>query len=237
MAKVGPDVVDEEEKSWPSTWGSKPEICSTELFLGRLVSLDDNIISGEMPHFLLECGHSYHLTCDEVLRVNGNAVCNLRCEACQTRIMKPEDAQYLDAVVERNNTYRFSKMQSVWANLVQDVHEPNKPRHFHAMSIFRIVGAALDSLRSPEWVEPSSVCPSTFQETKEVLEHLETMFWDSDAYYERTAEQLLDELEMEALGIRVDDVPIRERVNPPGWDDFIARWLRRRAYFLAYRRC
>lgn len=120
---------------------------------------------------------------------------------------------------------------------MRDVQHPNQPRRFHALSVFKILGAALDSLRSPEWVAPSTICPSNFDETAAVLEHLEDMFWGSNDFYEKTAEELLDNLEAAALEVEIDGVPLRERFNSPGWDDFVARWLRRAAYFLAYRRC
>ena len=237
VAECGSQVADQEESSWSETWGTKLDKIASELFLARLKPLYQNIQHGEMPHFLLECGHAYHRDSHETLRIEGIRAFGEVCKECETLIMKRDDDEYLDAVEERSRTWQFAKIQRVWASLVKDEKGPEKPKRFHAMTIFRILGAALDSLRSPAWVAPKSICPTTFEETSLVLEHLKSMFWGSNKSYEQSAGELLENLEYEALGVRVDDVPLGERVNPPGWDDFVARWLRRTAYFLAYRRC
>lgn len=238
-ARCGQEEVEREEASWAERWGTKRAIYAAELFQGRLQFNYGNLAAGKMPELMLECGHGFRLTCGQASNINGNAVFKEVCDVCKVRIFKREDEEYLDAVAAKNNVWRFKKMQRVWAILVQDVFVPNTPRRFHAMAIFRILGAALDSLRPPEWVATSIVCPSTFEETKLVLEHLESTFWDSNDFYELTGEQLLDQLEKEALGVRDEDghSPLGDKANPPGWDDLIARWLRRTAYFLAYRRC
>lgn len=236
-AEWGPQGVQAEEDLWPSTWGVNPAMYAADLFQSRLTPIRENIAVGVMPELALECGHGFRMTCREAANVNGNTVHREVCATCKVRIFKPEDEDYLNAVIQRNDTYRFQRMQKVWIGLVGCIREAEKPRRFHAMSIFRILGAALDSLRSPESVAPSTICPSNFEETKLVLEHLESMFWDQHLFYERTAEQLLEELENEALGVRIGDATMGDRINPPGWNDFLARWLRRTAYFLAYRRC
>lgn len=238
-ARCGREEAEREEASWADQWGTKRAIYAAELLQCRLHFNHDNLAAGRMPELMLECGHGFRMTCREASNINGNMVLKEFCDVCQVRIFKQEDEEYLDAVVAKTDVWQFAKMQRVWASLVQDVHQPNSPRRFHAMSIFRILGAALDSLRPPEWVAPSLICPSRFEETSLVLEHLESMFWDSDDFYELTAEQLLDQLEKEALGVRDESghSPLSEKINPPGWDDFVARWLRRTAYFLAYRRC
>lgn len=237
IATVGSDEADREEESWGAAWGVKPAFQPRELFLEHFAEVPKNIAAGKMPQLVLDCGHVSSLTCDKVLKLKEWEMFQLVCDVCKVPVMTPGDKQYLKDVEAQNEAFRFAKMQKVWANLVQNVHDPNKPRMFHATSIFRIVAAALDSLRSPDWVSPAALCPSTFRETREVLEHLESILWGNDLFWDRTAEELLEELEHEALGVQIDDVPLSERVNPPGWDDFVARWFRRTAYFLAYRRC
>lgn len=106
----------------------------------------------------------------------------LVCNVCKSPVMTKADKQYIDDVVAKNALYSLAKMQQVWANLVQNGQEPNKPRRFHSMSIFRIVGAASDSPRSPEWVPPAALCPSTFQKTKDVLNYLESMLYDANSF-------------------------------------------------------
>lgn len=190
-----------------------------------------------MPQMMLECGHSSRLSCSEAADINSKDILHSVCEICQARILQPEDDEYLHDVAEKTSTLTFRKLQLVWANLVRNINAPTRPHIFHSMTIFRILGAALESLRSPEWVAPAAICPSRCEETKEVLEHLESMFWDLNQWYTKTAEELLNDLEQEAMDVRIDGVALGEKVNPPGWDDFIARWLRRTAFFLAYRQC
>lgn len=237
MNRYGPAGPVDEENSWPTTWGAKQPSNAAELFQERLTPIYGNIMEGIMPQMMLECGHSSRLTCSQAADVNSKDVLHAVCEICEDRILKPEDDEYLHDVADKKATQTYQKLQRVWANLVHSVEAPTRPRIFHSMTIFRILGAAFESLKSPEWVSPAATCPSRMEETKEVLEHLESMFWDQNQWYTKTAEELLIDLEQEAMGVRIDGVPLGEKINPPGWDDFIARWLRRSAFFLAYRQC
>lgn len=237
MAACGSDEVGKEENSFASKWGIKRALNAADLFLERITFLKENCQNQVMPEIQLECGHGFWLDAMKTSAINSLTVLTRSCEVCGAKLLREQDKEYLDAVAEQNDVARFAKMQKVWANLVGSGTEIGRPRKFHSMTIFRVLGAALESLKAPEWVAPTAICPSTFFETREVLDHLESMFYDQHRTYERTAEHLLEELEQEAMGVRIDDVMIGERVNPPGFDDFLARWLRRTAYFLAYRRC
>lgn len=236
-SRHGSAGVSNEEKLWPATWGTKQPLNAAALFQNRLILLNENIMACTMPQIMFECGHVSRLSCMQAAGVNSIDVMHEVCEICKVRVLKQEDDEYLHDVANKNATHTYQKLQRVWANLVHSVEAPDRPRIFHSITIFRILGAAFESLQTPEWIAPAATCPSRCEETKEVLEHLESMFWDQNQWYTKTAEELLNDLEQEAMGVHVGDVPLGEKVNPPGWDDFIARWLRRTAFFLAYRQC
>lgn len=237
IAVCGAEEAAREENSWRTKWGVKRPMHAADLFLNRIEFVEENCRDGVMPEILLECGHGFRLDAMKTSRINSLVVLSESCETCGVRLLNQEDEQYLAAVDETNEVARFAKMQKVWANLVGSGTELGETREFHSMTIFRVLGAAFESLKAPEWVAPTAICPSSFIEMREVLDHLESIFYDQHRTYERTAEHLLEDLEQEAMGVRINDVMIGERINPPGFDDFLARWLRRTAYFLAYRRC
>lgn len=203
-------MMQDEEEPWSAKWGTKVEVSITNLFQRRLTTIPDNIMACAMPQIMLPCGHASHLNCWETGNIKGIGLEKEACEVCQARVLQLEDDDYLESMQQKREAYRFQVMQRVWANLIGSVMEPNIRRTFHSTSICKILGAALDTLRSPEHVAPGAICPSRFVETGLVLENLQDMFWERDQTCERTAKELLEELEHESLGVHVDGVALAE---------------------------
>lgn len=248
LEAYGAEVVAAEERRREEMWFSLPPRCVEKLFFNclRPVSGEDQdaltATSGDRwVNVKLPCGHETLVRKIEIVALTAEACLTQQCPTCSERIMSGSDDEEISLGAECKRVEEYRVTNKMWRSLDDEGFISSKAIHiFNARSVLEVLDLALNSFNAPRSICPPSLIPVNLYSpaTRTIMQHFGSVYGRCCAAEVRISpSEMFDELYSLAIETETGIGIVGAIAMPPGWEQFLLRWIIRAINFLIERRC
>lgn len=236
--------LDGEEESWGIEWDEKPFRNTRQLFADRLVELTQNIEGklieddigdiderkDEELQVRLPCGHIAVLPPNYIQNMSLREAWTTECKACDMRILNKEDDQTLAYYFDHLKRTRWDNAHAEWVAKSKRVRNDSTLVEIPSVTLKDSLYKALATFELPNTVNPPLLCPTRYPESEKLLTMLAEKLSANPTIPAMTPKALFTNLEKLAWTLVeeiVGDATLLNVFLPPGFDEFVARWITR----------
>lgn len=192
----------------------------------------DNLMahSNEQIPFLLPCGHGASFAIKALSITEDNKSAEVACLQCGEKVLGDKELAELALRLEHHERADFCYSDAEFSDAMIALPAAGRGREleFPPGAIHRALQDALESLRVPESASPRAQSLVDVQETKAVLQALQTKAGAAGAQSVRLKPYALWEALMESSMVTLTSLFENGSGNlPPGFMDFVGKWLTR----------
>lgn len=240
----GAEVVAAEEERREEMWFSIPPRCVEELFFGRLQPVSDqdqDALSApggdRWVNVQLPCGHETLVRKMEIMALTAEACLTQQCPTCSARILQRSDDEEISLGEVCRRVEEYSMTNRMWRSLDDEGRISSKAMcSFDSRLILDVLDLSLNSFNAPRSICPTSLTPVILYSpaTRAIMQHFGRC---CSAEVRISPSDLFDTLYGLAMETETGNGIVARIAMPPGWEQFLLRWIIRAINFLIERRC
>lgn len=232
------------EENWPTSWDINDLDSAKQLFANRLISvyqMPEGTIGREKlgklaefkdeAHYVqLPCGHRSMMPENYVHDLSGLDALDAVCDECERRVLQKGDIERLGYYYDRVRRYNWEDRVSDWVPKCKKVRNDASVVEISSAALSDSLLKALNTFDIPSSINPPSLCPSSYPESHALLTKLTDTLKQHASLPAMTPRSLLSNLENLAWRLTqemVGDATLMAVILPPGFDDFVTRWMTR----------
>lgn len=236
--------LEKDESSWTVHWDARDLVPPRQLFANRLRSVwqtaDGTIMRerlGELDTFKdqalyveLPCGHRAMTPQNWIHDMHVRDVLSVVCDHCDARIMRQKDLQRVRCFFDTMRRYDWEDRMEIWLPKCKRVRNDASLVEISSGTLSASLLNALDTFKLPKSINPPSLCPTSYPESRALLAKLTDALKAHSTLPAMTPKAMLTNLEKLAWQLlegMVGNATLLSVVLPPGFDDFVTRWLTR----------
>lgn len=238
------DWLHEDEERWCTEWDVNPLLGARQLFTNRLrtvVEYDDGSIEtkplGDLEdledrgkYVQMPCGHRFPMPPNYIQEMSPREAIYATCDDCDERVLAKKDRQMLSYYYDRIRRYKWEDQTIEWISKGKKFRNDSTLVEISGSSLCASLSSALGTFSLPESINPKALCPTRYPETEDLLDDLVEKIGLNSSIPGMTPVALFNNLEKLAwqlLAEIVGDAAVLAVALPPGFDDFVTRWMTR----------
>ena len=244
LANWDEDWTLDNEESWLVKWDTNPLAGSRERFAKRIVAIyqapDGTIMREGLPdldefkdegfYAELPCGHRTWMAENYIHDLRPRDVLTAICDDCEKPILRKKDKQRLGYFWDRLRRFDWEDRTIDWLRKCKKVRNDSNLVEVSSGTLSASLLKALDTFKLPESINPKSLCPTTYPESQALLNKLVDKLKANPSIPAMTPKALftnLEKLAWQLIEEMVGDATLLGVVLPPGFEDFVHRWMTR----------
>ena len=244
LADWDSDWADDEEERWVVDWDSRKVLNTRERFARRLVCLyqgpDGSVVKEALPPLEdfrdqevcveMPCGHRSVMSANYIHDMRPREAFTAVCDECNQRILSRKDVQRLEYLYKRLRCWKWEDANIDWIAKCKRVRNDSSLVEISSGMLSGSLLNALNTFETPESICPRSLCPNTYPESGALLNKLVNTLKAHSTLPAMTPKAMfanLEKLAWQSVEEMIGDATLLAVVLPPGFDDFVSRWMTR----------